>query len=262
MREKGEEALFDHRARPGKAEKMVVGEKPRAPQTCSQSQDPGRIKRLPNPFRREGTGENSSRLQGNAHRAHAELPSDRNEEPCDRRVEMHVLMGVDVIEGKPGCAKGGKLRPDFPRERAANRRQEEKPQAGGDKIVGKGTFRRGKPEAARVLGNGLPVDENEVKADPQPRQPFCPAHRIGCGGACYHEACRGKDAVAVGLLDGLVDRLVLPEIVGGDDKALQLAISRLLRNWKNSIPSRSRRPAICGLLIISARREAILLRRK
>ena len=70
----------------------------------------------------------------------------------------------------------------------------------------------------------------------------------------------------MGLLDRLVDRDIATEIIGGDDqpprRQSQLAISRSRRNWKNSMPSRSRRRIISGLLSISPSSEAILRRRK
>ena len=81
-------------------------------------------------------------------------------------------------------------------------------------------------------------------------------------GARDHQAGGRQNAVPVRLLDRLVDGGIEPEIVGADDQAPQLAISRLRRNWKNSTPSRSRRRIISGLLIISATSEAILPRRK
>jgi len=93
-------------------------------------------------------------------------------------------------------------------------------------------------------------------------QPMRPRHGIIGGWSTDHQTGGGQDAVLVGLFDRLVDARIEPEIVCADDQALQLAISRLRRNWKNSTPSRNRRRIICGLLIISAASEAILPRRK
>jgi hypothetical protein len=54
-----------------------------------------------------------------------------------------------------------------------------------------------------------------------------------------------------------------PKIVGRDDKALQSAGSwRSRKNLKNSMPSRSRRRKISGLLTISPAMAAIFGARK
>jgi len=108
----------------------------------------------------------------------------------------------------------------------------------------------------------MPIDEHHMQADPQVRQATGTGYRVSRGGRADHQARSRQNAVLVGLLDSFVDGGVEPEIVGADDQAPQLAISRLRRNWKNSTPSRSRRRIICGLLIISATSEAILPRRK
>jgi len=108
----------------------------------------------------------------------------------------------------------------------------------------------------------MPIDEHHMQADPQVRQATGTGYRVSRGGRADHQARSRQNAVLVGLLDSFVDGGVEPEIVGADDQAPQLAISRLRRNWKNSTPSRSRRRIISGLLIISATSEAILPRRK
>ena len=54
--------------------------------------------------------------------------------------------------------------------------------------------------------------------------------RVGRRWSCDHQAGRRQNAVPMGVLDGLVDGRVEPEIIRTDDQALQLAISRLRRN--------------------------------
>ena len=101
-----------------------------------------------------------------------------------------------------------------------------------------------------------------MHADPQVRQATGARHGISRGGGAHHQARGRQNAAPVRFLDSFVDGGIEPEIIGTDDQALQLAISRLRKNWKNSTPSRKRRRIISGLLIISATSEAILPRRK
>jgi hypothetical protein len=63
--------------------------------------------------------------------------------------------------------------------------------------------------------------------------------------------------------DGLVDFACKPKVVGSDDDLLQSAGSRRSRRKrKNSIPSRSRRFNMSGLLTISPAMAAIFGARK
>jgi hypothetical protein len=45
-------------------------------------------------------------------------------------------------------------------------------------------------------------------------------NRIGGGGRSHHQAGCGEDTLATRLFDGVIDRTVQPEIVGGDDQKL------------------------------------------
>jgi hypothetical protein len=85
------------------------------------------------------------------------------------------------------------------------------------------------------------IDQHQVQPEAQARQSACPHHRVGDGRRADHQAGAGQDAVAVCLLDRLVDRDVATEIVGADDqpppghctkrgRAAQPAISRRRRN--------------------------------
>ena len=87
--------------------------------------------------------------------------------------------------------------------------------------------------------------------------------RVRGRGGADHQACGGQDAALMRGFDRLVDLTCEPEIVGGDDQALQSAGSRRSRrNRKNSTPSRSRRLIISGLRTISPTMEAIFGARK
>jgi hypothetical protein len=101
-----------------------------------------------------------------------------------------------------------------------------------------------------------------MQADTQPRHTTGAGHSIDGGRGADHQASGCQNPVPVRLLYSFIDSGIEAEIVRTDNQALQLAISRLRRNWKNSTPSRSRRRIICGLLIISATNDAIFPRRK
>ena len=164
--------------------------------------------------------------------------------------------------GRAGRAKRLELRADLARELTPNSRQKEKPKAGARHVSVEPAVA---PHEAADFGarqSRRAVDQDQMQADPQVRQPARARHGVGRRRGRDHQAGGRQNAVPVRLLDGLVDGGVEAEIVGADDQAPQLAISRLRRNWKNSTPSRSRRRIISGLLIISATSEAILPRRK
>jgi hypothetical protein len=101
-----------------------------------------------------------------------------------------------------------------------------------------------------------------MQADAQSRKAARTLNRLHSRGARDHQACRREDPVLMRRLDGSVDLVREPEIVGRDNKVFQSATSRSRRNRKNSIPSRSRRFNISGLRIISPTIEAIFGARK
>jgi hypothetical protein len=178
----------------------------------------------------EGARENPDGLCRNAQRPHAELASNLDHQPGDRRMEVDVVVGVDVIERETGRGKSRELRPDLSLKGAANRRQKKEADAGEEEIVVEravGTSERRDFGAGRERGA---ADENEMKAELEPRHPARPAHRIGGGRGADHEARSAENAVAMRDFDRLVDRLVETEIVCRKNETLQLAISRLLRN--------------------------------
>ena len=197
---------------------------------------------------------------------HAVIGADLDDEPRHSRVQMHVLVRVDVVERETGRAKRLELRPDFGREQSACLRAEEKPQTGSKRVVVEAAVAAN--EAAEFLRrqDRIAVDQHEVKTDMEVRVAPCPRDGVGRSWGTDHQASGGQDAVAMRPLDRLIDRNIATEIIGGDDQPPeaqgQLAISRSRRNWKNSRPSRTRRRIISGLLSISPSSEAILRRRK
>ncbi len=111
--------------------------------------------------------------------------------------------------------------------------------------------------------HGSTLNEDEMQAHAQAREPPGSAHRVTHRGTCDHQAGGGEDSVAVRAFNGLVDGLGKAEIVGGDNGAAgHAALLRSRRKWKNSTPSRSRRFIICGLRTISPTIAAILGARK
>ena len=189
--------------------------------------------------------------------------ADAEHQPGDGGMQVKMLMGVDMVEGKARCREGGELRLDLGFELTAHLGAEEEVDAGPNHVLAEEAL--GVDEIRHPLGrqHGAAFHQHQMKADAQARHMPGPRHRVGRGGLCRHQARRRQDAVAKRLLDGLVDLGRQPEIIGRNDEMLQLASSlRSLRKWKNSTPSRRRRFIICGLRTISPTMEAILPERK
>jgi hypothetical protein len=143
---------------------------------------------------------------------------------------VHVLVRVHMVELQTGGSKRLKLPPDFHRELASNSRQKEKSGRCMYHAPVELALTTGEAADLHVRQDGMPVDENEMQADPQIRQPTGARDGVSHRRGCNHQARGRKNTVPVCLLDGLVDRRVEPEIVRADDQAPQLAISRLRRN--------------------------------
>ena len=119
---------------------------------------------------------------------------------------------------------------------------------------------RGVDETANLLrrqDRGA-VDQHEVQPDPESRQPLGPRDGVGRSRRADHQAGGSQDAVTVRDLDRLVDRDVVAEVVGRDDKALQAATFRRRRKSKNSTSSRRRRFIMSQSRSISQTIEPIL----
>jgi hypothetical protein len=144
-------------------------------------------------------------------------------------MKVHVLMGIHVIQGQTGCLKGRELCSDFRFELATHSRNEEEPDPGSSHVGVE-------PCAADEIGyfalrqQRAAVHQDQVQADAKPGQTVGAVHRIGRGLPRNHQTGGGQDAVSMGFFDCLVDRRIETEIIGTDDQALQLAISRLRKN--------------------------------
>jgi hypothetical protein len=202
------------------------------------------------------------RFEGHPHGGHAKIATNFDYRPRDRRMNMHVLVSVHMVEPQAGRMKRLELRADLHRELTANPGQSKKSNAGAAHVRIEPAVPAHQTGDFGARKARMPIDEYQMQADPQIRQAAGPRHGVSRGGGADHQARGRQNAAPVRFLDSFVDGGIEPEIVCADDQAFQLAISRLRRNWKNSTPSRSRRRIISGLLSISATREAILPRRK
>jgi len=262
MREEPQDPLLDHAAAPGQAEDVVVGGEPGASKSATQCRDPRLISRKPIAFIGKGAPKNFSRLRGDAHGSHTVVAADLDDQGGDCRVQLHVLVGIHMIERQTSRPERVELSPDLFPELLAHLRQKEKPDTSAPQVPIELVGPAEEAAHLRRRQHRTPVDQHQMQADMQFGQSPRARNRIGGGGGAYHQARGRQDPVAMRLFDGLIDGRVEPEIVGADDQPFQPAISRLRRNWKNSAPSRRRRRSICGLLTISATKEAIFLRRK
>src|ERR1700730_17231063 len=139
-----------------------------------------------------------------------------------RRMKVEVLMSVDVVESKPRCLIGPKLRFDLRPDLRLNRwpcaylkpepREVRAQMPGCVNEIGQSFGRQRRPA----------VDEHQMQTDAQTGETARARDCVRRGSGGDHQACK-------------------PKIVGRDDKVLQRATSRSRKNLKNSIPSRRRR---------------------
>jgi len=71
------------------------------------------------------------------------------------------------------------------------------------------------------LGRRLAVDHDDVKSDPQIRQPARAPHCVVRRRASDHQACGVENAANMRGLDRGVDLFAEPEVIGGYDQMLQ-----------------------------------------
>ena len=135
MRQQAQHSLLGHAAAPGEAEDMVVDGEAGPAQAPPQPLDPRPVERRPPGLVREGAAQCRDRLRGNPHRPHAVVAADCDHQRGDARMQMQVLVGVDMIERQAGRAEGLELGADFCRQLAANLRQKEEPHAGAGHVA-------------------------------------------------------------------------------------------------------------------------------
>jgi len=99
---------------------------------------------------------------------------------------MQVFVGVHMVEPQTGSAKRLELRPDLCPKLASNPRQKEEPNGGTRHIRIELAVPADKTGNLASRQNRTPVDENQMQADPQIRQPTRTRHRISGSGAADH----------------------------------------------------------------------------
>jgi len=178
-------------------------------------------------------------------------------------MQVKMLVGIDVVEREAGRTIGLELRLDFRGDLPAHRRTREDIEREPDHVAAELPARVDEIGQAVRRQDRPAFHQHQVQAHAQPREPACARDRVLRRGGAHHEAGSRQDPATMGGLDGLVDFACKPKIVGGDDDLLQSAGSRRSRRKrKNSIPSRSRRFNMSGLLTISPAMAAIFGARK
>ena len=207
--------------------------------------------------------EHGKRLARHAQRAQSVPAACVDHRACNGRVNVKMMVRIDVIERQAGRGESIELRRDFRRELFAHFRAQEDLRAERRHVPAQPSLvvdeiRDGSAGKCRPS-----IDEREVQPDTQRRKAAGALDRIGDGGPAHHQTGGAQDAAGVRYFDGAIDFGRQAEVVGGDDQRLQCALCRRSRrNWKNSTPSRSRRFIISGLLAISPTIDAIFERRK
>jgi hypothetical protein len=170
-------------------------------------------------------------LQGHAHRGHAVAFSNLEDLSGDGRMDVEMMVGIDVVERQTGCPKGRELRLDFRRKLRSH--------LGAQDDV--------KPEPEHIRAQLAPcidkvryslprqhrpaIDEHEVQADAKRRQTARTFDGVVDRRTAYHQACRRQDSARMRKLDRCVDLWRDAEIIGRDDQRLQCAFS--LRSRRN-----------------------------
>jgi hypothetical protein len=170
------------------------------------------------------------RFEGHPHGRHSIIAPDFDYHPRDRRMKMHVLVGIYMVEKQPRGAKCLELRTDLHRELTTSPRQSKKPNAGAAHIRIETAVTAHQSGDFGARKSRIPIDEHQMQANPQFRQATGARDGVRRGGRADHQARGRQNAAPVRFLDSFVDGGIEPEIVRADDQASQLAISRLRRN--------------------------------
>jgi hypothetical protein len=144
--------------------------------------------------------------------------ADLDDKPRDRRVQMHVLVTVDMVERQLGRGKGRELRTDFRRELTPRRGRKVEAETGAHHVRVKPAVRT---DQRRHLGRRQyrrAIREHQMQPDAEPWQP--PRARDCIGGSRFtdHQAGDGENAVPVRFFDCLVDGDIAAEIIGANDQ--------------------------------------------
>ena len=111
-----------HVPAPGDAEAVVGGRHARRPHLSPQHARPVIQRVCPRSDRCAAAREDRGRLGWNTHAVEAELPADFEHQPPHRRMQMHMLVRISVMQHEPGRSERGELRADLGGELAANAR--------------------------------------------------------------------------------------------------------------------------------------------
>ena len=258
------ESRFRHRARPGQPEHGVRNLQTGPPCMSAEQRRPwrGQIGWAWS-HRWLYFGQDPRRLDRHPQSAQAVTPADRDDLAGDRRVKVKMLVGIDVIEREPGRPICFELRLDFRRDLSADRRAREYIEPETDHVAAEPPRLVDEIRQTLRRQDRSALHQHQMQPDAQLRKPTRPRDRVLRRGAADHEAGSRQDAALMRSFDRFVDFACKPKIVGGDDDLLQSAGSRRSRRKrKNSIPSRSRRFNMSGLLTISPAMAAIFGARK
>ncbi len=164
MGDEAEQMGSVHVAGPGEAEAVVVGQETRAAGTAAEQAGPVIEGAVAEVGLGAGGGEGLRGLSGDAKGAQAVAPASFDQQAADHGVEVHVLVGVGVIEAEAGGGKSGELGLDLGGELAAGARgdvaQAEAELVGGESTAG--------GDEAGDLGwgkRGLAFDGDEMQAE-------------------------------------------------------------------------------------------------
>ena len=169
------------------------------------------------------------RFGRHAHRAHAVAFPDVEHLPAHRRVQMEVMVRIDMVERQTGRLEGFELCLDFRGELPARAGSDEDVDARPHQIASQSPMAVDEIRDAFGRQHRPSVDEHQVQPNTKRRQTTRACQRVVDSSASHHQACRREDARCVRELDAFVDLRRQAEIVGRDDQRLQCATSRRSR---------------------------------
>jgi len=137
-------------------------------------------------------------------------------------MQMEMLVHVDVVQRKTGSRECRKLGANLSLKLSAHGRQRKIADAPCEHAPVHVSGAIGNSGDQRRRKHRLAVGEHDVQPHSKVGERARPANRIGGGGRSHHQAGCGEDTLATRLFDGVIDRTVQSEIVGGDDQKLPL----------------------------------------